>query len=549
MGKVKAVGLSLNKKKCRFFKKEVKILGNIVTEEKIKTDPDKVKTIQEYPEPTTIKELRSFLGVVNYCREFVPKFAMITAPLYGLLKGVRKESNKRISMDTKQREAFRAIRKTLTENTERAQPNMEEDFILTTDASDTGIGAVLSQLDKEGRERMISTFSKTLDKAQLNYSVTDKELLGIVKSIENFRHYLLGKTFKLRTDHKALIYLWNTKTLNSRLLRWSLKLQEYTFDINYIKGDDNIADGYSRNTTKIDCCNIQIAKQAERRDEILTAVHELLGHGSPNNMKFYMKDRYKWDSMYRDITNFCEKCAICKKSGGPRINTKFRVIETTRPNELWQVDLIGRIKDGGYNKFIIVAIDHYTKWVEAKVLKDKSASTVKQAILELIITKHGIPERILSDCGLEFTNREAQELAKKYSFKWDFASPYHHQTVGAVERANQTPIRKLRKLTDYGRRPWPAMVQQAVRAINLSFNRAIGISPYLLKYGVPFKMNIDEDLAIPIKGYSLDKGMNKRKENFEKYKKSICKGEEGYQERSKHRGRCSNIQKTDLGQA
>ncbi|KAF9761189.1 Retrovirus-related Pol polyprotein from transposon [Nosema granulosis] len=90
---------------------------------------------------------------------------------------------------------------------------------------------------------MISTFSKTFDKCQSNYSVTDKELLGVIKGIENYRHYLLGRPFILRTDHKALVYLWNNKNSNCRILRWALKLQEYSFKIEHIKGTDNIEDG------------------------------------------------------------------------------------------------------------------------------------------------------------------------------------------------------------------------------------------------------------------------------------------------------------------
>lgn len=117
---------------------------------------------------------------------------------------------------------------------------------MITDASDIGMGAILAQQDKNGNERMISAFSKNFDKHQFNYSVTDKELLSVVKSIEHYRHYLLGTEFLLKTDHKALTYLWECKDPTTRLLRWPMKLQEYKFRIEYVKGEDNAADGYSR---------------------------------------------------------------------------------------------------------------------------------------------------------------------------------------------------------------------------------------------------------------------------------------------------------------
>ncbi|KAF9762994.1 Retrovirus-related Pol polyprotein from transposon [Nosema granulosis] len=119
----------------------------------------------------------------------------------------------------------------MTDETARAQPDFEKEFILTTDASEYGIGAILGQIDKVGREKMISSYSKNFDKHQMNYSVTDKELLAVVKGIEHYRHYLLGKEFILKTDHKALTYLWETKNPTSRLLRWAMKLQEYKFRI------------------------------------------------------------------------------------------------------------------------------------------------------------------------------------------------------------------------------------------------------------------------------------------------------------------------------
>ncbi|KAF9761187.1 Retrovirus-related Pol polyprotein from transposon gypsy [Nosema granulosis] len=113
MNKIRAVGLSLNHKKCRFFKKEVKVLGNIIAEGNIKADPKKIATIQQYPQPQTIKELRSFLGSVNHCREFVPKMAFVTAPLYNILKGGKKDSNKKINMDNTQRIAFAETKRLL----------------------------------------------------------------------------------------------------------------------------------------------------------------------------------------------------------------------------------------------------------------------------------------------------------------------------------------------------------------------------------------------------------------------------------------------------
>ncbi|KAF9761364.1 Retrovirus-related Pol polyprotein from transposon [Nosema granulosis] len=225
------------------------------------------------------------------------------------------------------------------------------------------MGAILSQIDKAGNERMISAYSKNYDRHQMNYSVTDKELLAVVKSIEHYRHYLLGKEFLLRTDHKALTYLWETKNPTSRLLRWAMKLQEYKFRIEYVKGEDNAADGYSRiNVVKRDAATQRVFSEEEKR-KILEEYHITLGHGTANNMKAAVLKRYRWEGIIKEIEDMCHKCSICKRFGNQRVNTKNKVIEAKRENELWEIDLIGRIDDKGQNKFIILAIDHFSKWV------------------------------------------------------------------------------------------------------------------------------------------------------------------------------------------
>ncbi|KAF9758266.1 Retrovirus-related Pol polyprotein from transposon, partial [Nosema granulosis] len=364
--KLKAHNIILNKSKCKFFRKEVKILGNIISEGMVKPDPEKISCIKQYPLPETVRELRSFLGIANYCREFIVDFAGKTKCLYDLLKGETKRSVRRLNHTEETLDAFNMIRRSLTDSTSRAQPDFNREFILTTDASEIGMGAILSQIDERGQERMISAFSKNFDKHQRNYSVTDKELLAVVKSIEHYRHYLLGKEFLLKTDHKALTYLWKSKNPTSRLLKWAMKLQEYKFRVVYIKGEDNTADGYSRiNMLRTDK---EKKLSEEDKDKILKEYHITLGHGSKNNMKYAISRRYNWPGMYKEIEKVCDECVTCKRFGNQEINTKNKVIETSRENELWEIDLVGRISDKGKNKFIFVGIDHYSKWIETRII-------------------------------------------------------------------------------------------------------------------------------------------------------------------------------------
>ncbi len=294
IGRLQNAGIKLNKNKCKFGKTEIKILGTVISQGNIRPDPEKVRTIKEFPLPETVRELRSFLGLVNFCREYIVDYAGIMRPLFALLKGEKKDSQRKIQANEEALKAFKRVKEVISEGLARAQPDPTKPFILTTDASEYGIGAVLSQKQKDGTEKMISAFSKNLDKAQLNYSVTDKELLGLVKGIENYRHYLLGSQFTLRTDHRALAYLWEAKNPCSRILRWSLKLQEYTFKVEYIKGETNIADACSR----IKRINAVLKEPSvEEKSDLLREYHTASGHGTANTMKFLMMRRYKWHNI------------------------------------------------------------------------------------------------------------------------------------------------------------------------------------------------------------------------------------------------------------
>lgn len=338
----------MNENKCKFFQKEIKILGHVVSGKIVKPDPKKIEAIKNYKRPETIKELRSFLGLCNYVRPFVINYAQVTSALNEILRGESKRSIKKINWTKSQNDTFNFLIQSILKITHKAQLQINRPFILTTDASNDAYGSILSQIDDFGREHMISTFSKKMDKHQINYSVTDKELLAVVKSIEHYRHYLLGQTFHLRTDHKSIEYLNTKKNPTGRFLRWALKLQEYNFRIEYVKGDLNGADGLSRyiniNSVRSHYKKNDDDLTQEEKQMILKEYHLTSGHGSAANMKHSLKDKYKWQGIFKDIEDYVKGCLTCLKEGYEKNNTKNKIIKTTRPNEMWECDLIGRLK-------------------------------------------------------------------------------------------------------------------------------------------------------------------------------------------------------------
>ncbi|KAI5150401.1 hypothetical protein ENBRE01_1475 [Enteropsectra breve] len=525
--RLKNAGIVLNRNKCKIGKTEIKVLGVIISEGQVKPDLEKVAALNNHKQPHTIRELRAFLGLVNYCRGFIKDVAQLTEPLNNLLKGESKRSVKQIIWDQAALEAFRLTKQAMNLNTMRYQPNFDKEFILTTDASDVAIGAILSQLDDKGNEKIVHYYSMILDETQKRYSTTDKELLAIIKSMEKFRRYLIGKKFKLKTDHKALIYIQEAKNPSSRLLRRSLRLQEFDFQIEYLKGDDNGADTLSRNVdTKqiIHHCN-HITLSDTNKTEILKEYHLAGAHSSASNMAFMIKDKYSWPNLFKDIDHYVAQCEICLKSGNKLSNTKNRIIKANEVNEMWEIDLIGRIPGrNGSNKFIFVAKDVYCKWIEAKVVNEKSAESIKQCIQDLIIRKHGIPKKILTDNGLEFKNKECQELAHRYKIEWAFNSPDHHETVGGVERANQSLWRNIQKLSRYGIDNWETTIQRALWAMNISHCRPIGTSPYILKFMKHPSLEIDAKLSCSMPIINESKVKNNLMSLRKQYDREIVRG-------------------------
>ena len=224
-------GLKLKPNKCSFCQEEVHFLGHIVSATGIRADPRKTNLVENWPVPTSTKEVQKFLGLANYYRRFVPNFATKAKPLHRLT-----EKTAKFKWSVQCQEAFIELKQCLTTAPVLSLPDFTKQFILDTDASDSGIGAVLSQKQHDGSECVIAYASRVLSKPERRYCVTRKELLAVVYFIKYFRPYLLGKPFVLRTDHGSLTWLSNFRNPEGQLARWLEALQEYQLQIVHRKG-------------------------------------------------------------------------------------------------------------------------------------------------------------------------------------------------------------------------------------------------------------------------------------------------------------------------
>ena len=236
--------LTINLMKSEFGKATVKYLGHIVGQGQVRPLDAKIQTIVKYPIPTSRKELARFLGMAGYYRNFCLNFSEIAAPLTNLLS----KKVKFVWTDDCQM-AFDKVKLLLQKSPVLRSPDYEKPFKLIIDSSDVGTGSVLVQEASDGLDHPVSYFSKKFLKYQKNYSVVEKETLGLVLALEHFDVYLGSTPFKIKvyTDHNPLTFLKTMKNKNQRLVRWSLALQEYNLEIQHIPGSENVvADALSR---------------------------------------------------------------------------------------------------------------------------------------------------------------------------------------------------------------------------------------------------------------------------------------------------------------
>ena len=225
--------------KCQFLQEEVQYLGHIVSSAGIQPDSRKVQAVADYPTPRSSKELRQFLGLTNYYRRFVKDYAkMARRPIFELVK-----KSVRFQWNALANESFESLKHCLINPPVLAFPDFHNQFILHMDASDTAIGAVLSQRQTD-KECVVAYWSRQLQK---KYSATEREALAIVAAVKEFYPYLYGFQFTLVTDHNPLTALRNLKDVGGCISRWIMYLQQFQYTIEYRPGKQHTnADTLSR---------------------------------------------------------------------------------------------------------------------------------------------------------------------------------------------------------------------------------------------------------------------------------------------------------------
>lgn len=540
--KLRQAGLTINLEKSVFCRSSLKFLGYVVDRRGLRTDSEKVRAIVEYPIPTNQKELRRWLGLVSWYRRFLHNYSTICAPLNRLTKKLAKGSTFQITPEAE--EAIKIIKESLVSSPILSVPKFDRQFIITTDASDVGLGCALSQLDDQGHERAIAYASRTLSSSERNHSTTEKELNALLFALEKFRGYVEGSPFrtKVYTDHSSLKWLVSLKSPTGRLARWALRLSQFNFDIQYKKGTDNkLADALSRAPIPTEIVNLicpvdstsdtwynNLFKRVEKaphkfpdlrilndnlykrirtknpltrdcewkrviphelRQDILKTCHDRAdaAHLGVFKTSKRIAQSYYWPKMMGDVKRYIRNCPICLAYKSTNEAPPGLMENPKRVQRPWQVictDLVGPLPRSykGY-KFILVVCDCFTKYTCLFPLRNSLAKTVVEIIEREVLLKHGIPQCIIMDRGPQYISKHMQSLKLKYKIPKFFYNCRYTAQNNPAERTNRVVVSAIASYTGNDHRTWAEELGAIEFAINTAVHEVTGFSPYFLNSG------------------------------------------------------------------
>ena len=534
-------GLRLRLSKCKFYQTSARVLGSMITRTGIQMDPLKIKAILNWTQPIDGKGLQRFMGSANFHRDYSHKFAVISGPLEEI-----KNTLGHIQWTPERIESFKAVKRLFAANIELRSFDFTKMIYLTSDACATGVGAWLGQKFESDTIEPVICVSKKLSPTQQRWSATKRELWALMWAMDKLRHYLLGRKFFARVDHKPLVAMLDNK-MNPLMEGWMDTILKFDFTTIYYPGEENLlADALSRShestsdteplirashvdstgpstqTVKLDSEDMSadpaVLFEAFKRGKRLPAALEriqlieqthYLGHFGVDTMfKHLWNQDVWWPRIRLDLQNATNNCTPCLRFN--IVKKGFHPLKSIEANQPWdhlQIDLIGPLPQSaeGYVQILTVT-DVMSGYTVLRPLFSKEMEQVARALWE-IFSEYGIPKVLQSDNGPEFVNQVMKMLTKLYGIDHRLITPYHPRAGGLVERKNKDVSKGLKKRMVGATDQWHYWLPQIQLSLNQIIQSRTGSTPFEIMHARPFNNFLDfsDTIVNPDVEASIDK--------------------------------------------
>ncbi|KAI2657893.1 Transposon Tf2-6 polyprotein [Labeo rohita] len=537
--------LFVKAEKCVFHVKSVTFLGHVVSADGISMDLAKVRAVIDWPIPDSRTALQRFLGFANFYRRFIRNFSQVAAPLTALTS-----TQTRFVWSESAQEAFDKLKKSFSSAPILITPDTTRQFIVEVDASNVGVGAVLSQRSPlDNRIHPCAFFSHRLSPAERNYDVGNRELLAIRLALGEWRHWLEGAAlpFLVWTDHRNLAYIRSAKRLNARQARWALFFDRFNFTISFRPGSKNtkpdvspgrvvgavvwgieqqVKRALSHVTIPRDCPEGKLFVPESVRSVVLRWSHasRLAVHPGVRGTLTSVRQRFWWPAIVRDVRRYVASCPVCaqsKSSNSPPAGLLRPLPIPSRPWSHIALDFVSGLPSSAGNTIILTVIDRFSKAAHFIPLpKLPSAKETALTFFYHVFKIHGLPSDIVSDRGPQFISQFWREFCRQIGATVSLSSGFHPQTNGQAERVNQILGRLLRTLAAHNPASWCENLRWAEYAYNSLPSSATGLSPFhaCLGYQPPVFSSQEVEASVP----SVQALISRCRRTWRKVRQALC---------------------------
>ena len=476
--------LFLKPEKCLFEQRRMEFLGVVLENGTIRMDPAKIKGVEDWPQPKTVRDVRAFLGFTGFYRYFVPNYSIIARPLIDLTKKATP-----FHWDPPQQKAFLVLKDHMCSHPVLKQPDYEKPFFLAMDASAYGMGAVLSQegdfnpRTKKFVQQPIVYYSATFTPTERNYDIYERELLAVVKALDHWRPHLAAteEPVTVLTDHANLTFWKNPRKVNRRVARWFSFLQDYNLVIKHVPGKlhagpDMLSRPPGANKGEDDNTDVTLIPPEafiqtidpnqpteEEKREILRLYHDspVGGHLGRDQTYAEVAKRHAWPGMRSWIADYVKGCGTCQQNKPhthPRKTPLYRipVPQEANPFEVIALDLITHLPLCDGFDAILTIVDHGCSRV-AIFIPCKGTITgegVADLYFDNVYRWFGLPAKVISDRDPRFTSRFSRALCARLGIAQNVSTAFHPQMDGLTERKNQWVEQFLRTITMHQQNDW-----------------------------------------------------------------------------------------------